>query len=77
MAATDGVLTYCRRIDPGSAAKYTLAIQSTTQGHKLDEIEDIRASKQYKDILATINMQLLKVSNSTGVSACRSYLAGK
>ena len=77
MATTDGILTYCRRVDPSSAAKYTLGINAITQGHPLNELKDIRASKQYEEILATINTQLLKISNSTGVSACRSFLAGK
>jgi hypothetical protein len=76
MATTDGILTYCRRIDTASAAKYTLAINNLTQGHSRDELEDIRASKQYTETLAALNVQLLKVSNATGVSACRSYIAG-
>lgn len=77
IATTDGILTYCRRVDAASAAKYTLAINNLTQGHSRDELEDIRTSKQYKETLAAIDTQLLKVSSGTGVNACRAFLAGK
>ena len=71
MATTDGVLGYCRRVNAISAAKYTLAINSLTQGHPKEELIDIRESKKYRDTLAIINGQLLKVPIAAGVSACR------
>jgi hypothetical protein len=74
MATTDGVLGYCRSVNAISVAKYTQAINSITQGHPREELFDIRESKQYKQTLATLNSQLLKVPIATGVSACR---AGK
>lgn len=77
VATVDGILTYCRRVDTGSAAAYTLALNNLTQGHSPDEVRDIRESKQYKDTLGNINSQLLKVPTAAGANACRAYLAGK
>jgi hypothetical protein len=77
VGTADGVLNYCRRVDPGLAAKYALGLKSLPLGHSPDELEDIRETKQYKSTLATINSQLLKISTATGVNACRAYLAGR
>jgi hypothetical protein len=77
MATFDGILNYCRRTDMRSAAQYTIRLNNLTQGHSEGELTDIRESKQYKDTLATINSQLLKVSTPTGSNACMSYLVGK
>ena len=77
MATVDGMLTYCRRVDPASASKYTLGINNFTQGHTVEELISIRASKQYATSLADINSYLKKVSNASGINACRAYLAGK
>jgi hypothetical protein len=77
MATVDGVLNYCRKIDMGSAAQYTIRLNGLTQGHSEGEVTNIRGSKQYKDALAVINTQLLKVSAPTGLNACMSYLVGR
>ncbi len=74
LATVDGILTYCRRVDPGSAANYTLGLKDFTQGHPVAELASIRASKQYANTMAIINSQLLKVSTAAGVNACRAYL---
>jgi hypothetical protein len=74
MATVDGMLGYCRRVNAISVAQYTQEINSLTQGHPKEELIDIRASKKYRDTLANINSQLLKVPIAAGVSACR---AGK
>jgi hypothetical protein len=77
MGTVDGILTYCQKVDHMSAAKYMLGLDNFTKGHSKDELEDIRASTQYKTTREALNTQLLKVSNSAGISACRNYLAGK
>ena len=70
----EGILTYCAKVNPESAAKYQDAAKALVKDTTEKEVTEARNSAEYKESLDSINAQLEKAPKENSIKACRAYL---
>ena len=68
------ILDYCAKVDPASATNYRKALTKITGSEgEIGDTSNPTVAAQTADIKA----QLARLPVSTGITACRNFLAGK
>jgi hypothetical protein len=76
LAQVQAIFSYCELVDPHSAAKYERVRSVVISGHSSSEIGDDERSAAYRSELGVMAADLLKIPVITGVSSCRTVIAG-
>ena len=74
LAQVQAIFSYCKLVDPHSAPKYQRMQNVVISGHSSGGGDD--RSSAYLTELGVIVSELLKVPVSTGISSCRTVIAG-
>ncbi len=75
LAQVEAIFSYCESVDPHSAAKYERMRNLVMSGQSTGKGDDGRSSTLQSE-LAGIEAQLFQIPVSTGVSSCRTVIAG-
>jgi hypothetical protein len=74
----EGILNFCAKVDPPSAAKYQERAKAFTRDQSQSAVDEARKSKEYQDAFDSITDLLSKApSDDEAVKSCKAFLEGK
>jgi hypothetical protein len=73
----EGTLDFCAKADPQSAGQYQEHKKALVKEIPAKEVEEARASQNYKDAYAWVTDELGKVPKERAVETCGAFLQGK
>jgi hypothetical protein len=73
----EGILNYCVKVNPESAAKYQDAAKAFVKDVPENEVTEARKTAEYKDSYDGITTELDKAPKDTAVQTCKAALESK
>jgi hypothetical protein len=78
LGQTEGILGFCAKIDPQSAAKYREGANLLTRDESDKDVETARKSKEYHEAFDSTSAQFDKVpASDEAVKSCKAFLGEK
>ena len=73
----EGTLDFCAQVDPHATPKYEERKKAMVKGVPEKEVEEGRATQEYKDAYDWVTDELGKSPKEHAVDACSAFLQGK
>ena len=74
LGTVQAALDFCAQINPGGAAKYREHAEYMMQGVSREELAELRAADEYKEVYLSVSTALGQVATQEAVETCSSFL---
>ena len=75
LAITEGILSYCTKVDPAAAVKYQETVKQLVQGTSDEALSKVRSSDDYQRARASVDDFVSKVDEHNAKRVCSNGLA--
>ena len=77
LAQVTSILNYCSQVDRPNSGSYARALANILSGHASSEMKVDQSGAGYGSGVRSMNLQLASLPESSVMSACKNFLAGK